>query len=70
MSNIKQSRSFDMVQDNECCPKFEVEKWDKETISWNNKKFIKDTIPEFFHIPFPPMISKKNYQNVESNRAN
>ena len=43
----------------ECCPKFNVEKWDKKTLNWKNKKFIKDTIPEFFHIPFPPMIGKK-----------
>ncbi len=46
-------------QNEECCPKFNVEKWDKKTLSWDNKKFIKDTMPEFFHIPFPPMIGKK-----------
>ncbi|MDD2646530.1 MAG: hypothetical protein PHV78_01400 [Patescibacteria group bacterium] len=46
-------------QSKECCPEFNVEKWDKKTISWNNKKFIKDTMPEFFHIPFPPTIAKK-----------
>lgn len=46
-------------QNQECCPEFNVEKWDKKTFSWDNKKFIKNTIPEFFHIPFPPMIGKK-----------
>jgi hypothetical protein len=44
---------------NECCPEFKPEKWDKKTLSWDNKKFIQDSIPEFFHIPFPPMIGKK-----------
>lgn len=43
----------------ECCPKFNVEKWDKKTITWDNKKFIIDSMPEFFHIPLPSMINKK-----------
>lgn len=44
---------------NECCPVFHPEKWDKKTFKWNQKQFIKDTIPTLFHIPFPPMIGKK-----------
>jgi hypothetical protein len=47
------------AQNKECCPKFEIEKWDKKTFNWNNKLFIKETISTFFHIPFPPMIGKK-----------
>ena len=43
----------------ECCPKFDIKKWDKKLFQWKNKKFIKETIPEFFHIPFPPIINKK-----------
>lgn len=52
----------------ECCPKFNPEKWDQKTYNWNNKPFIKETIPTFFHIPFPPMIGKritKMYTMVE-----
>lgn len=49
-----------MHQENkECCPKFNPEKWDQKTYNWNNKPFIKETIPTLFHIPFPPMIGKK-----------
>lgn len=44
---------------NECCPKFSPEKWNEKTHTWENKLFIKETIPTFFHIPFPPMIGKK-----------
>jgi hypothetical protein len=50
------------IQDNvteECCPKFDSEKWDNKTFNWKNKLFIKASIPEFFHIPYPPMIGKK-----------
>lgn len=44
---------------NECCPVFVPEKWDNKTHIWENKAFIKESIPTFFHIPFPPMIGKK-----------
>ena len=46
-------------KNNECCPEFKPEKWDKKTLSWDNKKFIKDSLPTFFHMPFPPMIGKR-----------
>jgi hypothetical protein len=42
-----------------CCPKFDQAKWDTKTFNWDKKPFIKETIPTFFHIPFPPMIGKK-----------
>ena len=44
---------------NQCCPEFNPEKWDKRTISWNNKKFIKDSLPTIFHMPLPSMIGKR-----------
>lgn len=43
----------------ECCLKFNPKKWDGKTFVWKNKSFIKESIPTFFHIPFPPMIGKK-----------
>lgn len=46
-------------QNQECCPKFEPSKWDKKTLTWDKKPFIKESIPTFFHIPFPPMIGKR-----------
>jgi hypothetical protein len=48
-----------MTTEKICCPKFNPEKWDQKTYTWNNKPFIKESIPTFFHIPFPPMIGKK-----------
>jgi hypothetical protein len=44
---------------NECCPEFDPQKWDKKVFNWNNKEFIKESVPAFFHTPFPPMIGKK-----------
>ena len=49
----------DQLQNNECCPKFNPERWDKKEFNWENKHFIKESIPTLFHIPFPPMIGKK-----------
>lgn len=46
-------------KNNECCPEFNPEKWDEKTFNWDNKQFIKETIPTLFHMPFPPMIGKK-----------
>jgi len=43
----------------ECCPEFDVKKWDEKTFNWNNKFFLKESIPTLFHIPFPPMIGQK-----------
>jgi len=60
------------MESNECCLKFNVEKWDKKTFKWNSKKFIKDSIPEIFHIPIPSTIDKKitrMWSAVEKNNA-
>ena len=46
-------------QIDECCPEFEVSKWDKKREVWENRLFIKETMPTLFHMPFPPTIAKK-----------
>jgi len=42
-----------------CCPKFNPEKWDKKTYNWDNKMFVKETMPTLFHLPLPSMLNKK-----------
>lgn len=42
----------------ECCPVFDPETWDEKTHHWEDKLFIKDTIPQLFHIPLPFMIGR------------
>lgn len=46
-------------QIDECCPEFDVSKWDKKREVWENRMFIKETMPTLFHMPFPPTIGKK-----------
>lgn len=49
-----------MKQENkECCPVFHPEKWSEKKFNWEDKKFIKATVPTFFHIPLPPMIGNR-----------
>lgn len=40
-----------MTNDNNCCPKFDLEPWDEKEITWENKKFVQDRVRSFFHIP-------------------
>lgn len=45
-------------KDQECCPIFNPEPWDKKTHQWNEKLFIKDYLSQLFHIPLPSMMGK------------
>ncbi|WP_372794512.1 hydrolase [Lutibacter sp.] len=46
-------------ENNECCPLFHPEKWNKKTFNWDCKPFVKTSVPTLFHIPFPLLIGKK-----------
>ncbi|MFA6909445.1 MAG: hydrolase [Patescibacteria group bacterium] len=35
----------------DCCPEFNPAPWDKKTFEWQNKKFIKNSVFTFLHIP-------------------
>jgi len=35
----------------ECCPPFQPEPWDEQTITWENKRFVKNRVRSFLHIP-------------------
>ena len=43
---------------NQCCPKFDPKPWEEKTHIWKDKLFIKESLPQFFHIPFPPMVGR------------
>jgi len=46
------------MQDQPCCPRFDPVPWEEATHLWQYKPFIMDSVPEFMHMPFPPMIAK------------
>jgi hypothetical protein len=37
----------------ECCPVFDPEPYNEKTHIWTDKMFIRDYIPQIFHIPLP-----------------
>lgn len=41
-----------------CCPRFDPQPWDRKMINWENKLFVKKTLPTIFHMPIPGMITK------------
>jgi hypothetical protein len=47
------------MNNDECCPKFQPERWDKKELKWDNKLFVKDSMITFFHVPLPGVVSKK-----------
>jgi len=47
------------MKEKECCPEFNSKLWDRKVHKWKNKLFIKDSMPTFFHVPFPWIIGKK-----------
>lgn len=49
---------MDRKNKDQCCLKFDPKPWDQKTHYWKNKLFIKETVPQLFHMPFPPMIGR------------
>jgi len=55
-----------------CCPRFDPKPWQEKIHQWKDKLFIKDTVPQIFHIPFPPMIGKmmqKQWEKIQKANA-
>ena len=36
---------------NECCTRFDPKPWDEATLTWEGKRFVKDRVVSFLHIP-------------------
>lgn len=50
-----------------CCPKFNPSKWDKKTVVWKKKAFVKDKYFSVFHMPLNMgSVIKKNCKKIES----
>ncbi len=45
-------------EEKECCPVFDPAPWDYKTHEWNGKPFIRDYLPQLFHMPLPSMMGK------------
>ncbi|MFZ4394928.1 MAG: hydrolase [Kiritimatiellia bacterium] len=35
----------------ECCPQFDPTPWNETTLTWESKRFVKDRVTSFLHVP-------------------
>lgn len=53
-----------------CCPVFEVKRWDKKTHHWQNKLFVQDEVIQLFHIPLNfGQVVKRMFAQVTAAKA-
>lgn len=54
----KQDAKSPAKEEEICCAVFDPEQWDNVRHHWEQKLFLKDSVPEFFHIPLPGTYAK------------
>lgn len=51
----------------ECCPRFEPEPWEEKELTWENRRFVKDHVTSFLHIPLNfGAVMKRNLARIEA----
>ena len=64
MSNVK--------KEGECCPAFDPEPWQDKEFIWKDKLFIRETIPQFLHMPLPGSFGKavgRMWEKIKKSQA-
>lgn len=58
------------VKDTGCCKRFNPKPWDKKTVVFKNRMFLKDRLKSFFHIPLTMnSLMLKNMKLIEDAKA-
>jgi len=53
-----------------CCPRFDPEPWDGKEITWEDKRFVKDRVRSFLHVPLNfPSVMKRCMARIEAAAA-
>lgn len=47
-----------MSNEDICCPEFNTAVWDEKTVTWEDKLFVRETIPQIMHMPLPGAFGK------------
>ncbi len=51
----------------ECCPRFDPGPWDEKELKWESRKFVKDRVRSFLHIPLNfGSVMVRNMQRIEA----
>ena len=62
-----------IIKDSQCCPRFDPGPWQEKELIWKDKSFIRETIPQFLHIPLPGTFGKavgRMWKKIEDAQAN
>ena len=58
------------IGSDECCQKFNPGPWDDNVLTWENKRFVKDRVASFLHIPLNfGAVMKRNVTAIEAAHA-
>ncbi len=50
----------------ECCPRFDPGPWDEKELNWTDRKFVKDRVRSFLHVPLNfGSVMKRNIRQIE-----
>ncbi|MBP7275970.1 MAG: hypothetical protein KBA51_07185 [Kiritimatiellae bacterium] len=50
-----------------CCPKFDPAPWDEKEVRWQEKRFVKDRVTSFLHVPLNfGAVMKRNMTRIEA----
>jgi hypothetical protein len=53
-----------------CCPRFDPTPWDEKELTWEHRRFVKDRVNSFFHIPLNfAAVMKRNVGAIEAENA-
>lgn len=53
--------------DNGCCTPFDPALWDEKEVKWQDKRFVKDRVKSFLHIPLNfGAVMKRNVDQIEA----
>lgn len=56
--------------EHECCPRFDPQPWDETEFTWDNKRFVKDRVTSFLHIPLNfGGVMKRNVEPIHAAEA-
>ncbi len=54
----------------ECCPQFDPIPWNETTLAWEGKRFVKDRVTSFLHIPMNfGGVMKRNMKAIDALQA-
>ncbi len=50
-----------------CCPRFDPAPWDEKEVRWQDKRFVKDRVVSFLHIPLNfGAVMKRNMSRIQA----